>query len=111
MRQEIVASTTADSVAYKYDTGWYGLGVEAGTRLAWRDLSGSWQENKLGSAANSRDVVLKTSNRLLMLQRGETGSIAAFPPPHTFFWAREEETNLGYNFYRKTGDEIGRAHV
>ena len=25
------------------------------------------------------------------------GSIAAFPPPHSFFWAREIEQNLGYN--------------
>ena len=30
--------------------------------------------------------------------------IAAFPPPHTFFWAREIATNLGYNWYRKDSD-------
>ena len=29
------------------------------------------------------------------------GSIAVFPPPHTFFWAREIAINLGYNWYRK----------
>jgi hypothetical protein len=31
------------------------------------------------------------------------GSIAVFPPPHTFFWTREVETNLGYVWYRKDG--------
>ena len=31
-------------------------------------------------------------------------AIAAFPPPHTFFWAREVEINVGYNWYRKDED-------
>ena len=31
------------------------------------------------------------------------GSIAAFPPPHNFFWSRETVYNLGYNWYRKDG--------
>ena len=35
---------------------------------------------------------------------GAGGSIAAFPPPHNFFWARETEFNLGYNWYRKDSD-------
>ena len=29
------------------------------------------------------------------------GSLVAFPPPHTFFWARETSANLGYNWYRQ----------
>ena len=29
------------------------------------------------------------------------GSIATFPAPHTYFWAREVDYNLGYNWYRK----------
>ena len=39
-----------------------------------------------------------------MIERGAAGTIAAFPPPHTFFWAREVATNLGYNWYRKDSD-------
>jgi hypothetical protein len=31
-------------------------------------------------------------------------AIAAFPPPHTFFWAREIEVVVGYNWYRKDAD-------
>jgi hypothetical protein len=29
------------------------------------------------------------------------GSVAVFPPPHKFFFAREDEVNLGYVYYRK----------
>ena len=39
-----------------------------------------------------------------MAERGAAGSIAAFPPPHNFFWAREIAINLGYNWYRKDSD-------
>ena len=31
------------------------------------------------------------------------GSIAAFPAPHNFFWSREIDTVLGYNYYRRDG--------
>ena len=47
---------------------------------------------------------LKAANRLLLADRGASGSIAVFPPPHTFFWAREIATNLGYVWYRKDND-------
>ena len=32
------------------------------------------------------------------------GAIAAFPPPHTFFWAREIAVKVGNDWYRKDGD-------
>jgi hypothetical protein len=37
------------------------------------------------------------------------GAIAAFPPPHTFFWAREVEINVGNNWYRK--DDAGSFSI
>jgi len=100
VRQEVVASTSASPVAYKYDAGLTGVAVQPDTRLAWRDTSGTWQENHLGGSVNDGPVVLKTSNRTVVAET-RAGSIAVFPPPHTFFWAREIETNLGYNWYRK----------
>ena len=30
--------------------------------------------------------------------------MAAFPPPHTFFFTREKDTNLGYVWYRKDAE-------
>ena len=63
-----------------------------------------WQQNRLGGSKNHREVPLRTSNRLLIAERGAAGSIAAFPPPHTFFWPRELATNLGYLWLRKDAD-------
>src|SRR5205814_863517 len=57
-----------------------------------------------GGAANEQPVALKSSNRLLIAERGAAGSLAVFPPPHSFFWARELATNLGYTWYRKDSD-------
>ena len=46
---------------------------------------------------------LKAANRVIVAE-GRNGAIAAFPPPHTFFFAREKDTNLGYVWYRKDTD-------
>ena len=102
IRQEVIASTTEPSVAYKYDTGLKGLALEPATRVSWRDLGGNWQEYQFGGAANEAPIGLQTTNRVAIAENA-AGSIAAFPPPHVFFWAREAETNLGYNWYRKDG--------
>ena len=59
---------------------------------------------RFGGAKNEREAPLKTANRLIIAERGKAGSIAAFPPPHNFFWARESDQNLGYNWYRKDSD-------
>jgi hypothetical protein len=103
LRIEVIAQTSAPSIAYKYDAGLSGLAITSGTRLAWRDLSNLLQETRLGGAHNDGPVPLKASNRLIAAENG-AGSLAAFPPPHTFFWTREVETNLGYVWYRKGQD-------
>ncbi len=102
IRQAIVAKTEERSVAYKYDAGLKGLTIQPTSRVVWRDISNLWQENRLGGAKNTDVVALKASNRLVVAE-GPGGSLAAFPPPHRFFWARETEFNLGYNWYRKDG--------
>jgi len=103
IQQEVVAKTTESSVAYKYDAGLKGLST-ADSRLTWRDLANARQEYLFGGAKNEREAPLKTANRLLVAERGRAGSIAAFPPPHNFFWARESDQNLGYSWYRKDSD-------
>lgn len=102
IKMEVFGSTTEPSVAYKYDAGLTGLPITQGARVAWRDLGGRWVDSRLGGAPNQGPVALRTANRLVVAETG-TGSIAAFPPPHTFFWAREIPTNLGYSWYRKDG--------
>ena len=102
IRQELVAQTAENSVAYKYDAGLKGMQIGAASRVAWRDTSNTWQSYQFGGNANQEPVALKASNRVLIAEQGKAGSIGAFPPPHTFFWAREIETNLGYNWYQDT---------
>ncbi|HEY3091694.1 MAG TPA: hypothetical protein VGJ52_01300 [Vicinamibacterales bacterium] len=103
VQQEVVAKTSENSVAYKYDAGLKGLST-ADSRLTWRDLTNVRQDYLFGGAKNEREAPLKTANRLLIAERGRAGSIAAFPPPHNFFWARESDQNLGYSWYRKDSD-------
>ena len=99
IRVETVGSTDLPSVAYKYDVGLTGLDLE-GSRVAWRDIANAIHSNSFRGPANSDHVVLRAANRLVVAEtRG--GAIAAFPPPHTFFWARESEINVGNNWYRK----------
>jgi hypothetical protein len=103
IRQEVIAKTDEPSLAYKYDTGLAGLTIGAASRMLWRDLSNTWQDYSFGGAKNDVPVPLHTSNRIIVAE-GTGGSIAAFPPPHSFFWAREIAINLGYSWYRKDSD-------
>jgi hypothetical protein len=104
IRQELIAKTESPSIAYRYDAGLKGLTIGNGARLIWNDLAGSSQVNQFGGSKNDNEAPLKTNNRLLIAEMGQAGSIATFPPPHTFFWARESDATLGYNWYRKDSD-------
>lgn len=100
---EVVASTALPSVAYKYDVGITGLDVE-GARIYWRDLAGAMQSYAPVGPVHGDDVVLKGQNRLVVAET-PGAALAAFPPPHTYFWAREVEIVVGNNWYRK--DDAG----
>ena len=99
VRAEVVAATDLPSVAYKYDVGLENLPVD-GSRVYWKDIAGQMQSYGLAGPPNEGDVILRAANRLVVAETGGA-AIAAFPPPHTFFWAREVEINVGYDFYRK----------
>jgi len=103
IRVEAVAATRLPSVAYKYDVGLTGLAIDASSRVHWRDLASRSQSYSLGGPVNQDPVPLHAANRLVVVETGG-GAIAAFPPPHTFFWAREIEVNAGYDWYRKDSD-------
>ena len=100
IRQEVIASTQEPSVAYKYDAGIRGVAIQPASRVAWRDVTNRWQEYRFGGAPNEGPVTVTSSNRIVASEAAG-GAIAAFPPPHNFFWARETSFNLGYNWYRK----------
>ena len=112
VRLEAIAETEEPSVAYKYRAGLNGFSTEHTSRVTWQDVSGSPMDYRFGGPMNEEPVPLRAQNRLVIAE-GEGGSVAAFPPPITFFFTREVDTNVGYNWYRKDGDgefSIGVRH-
>lgn len=103
IRIAVVASTSLPSVAYKYDMGITGLDRGEDSAVQWRDTANQTQRYALHGPANDAAVPLTAANRLVVAATNG-GSLAAFPPPHTFFWAREIEVNAGYNWYRKDSE-------
>jgi len=103
IRQEVIAKTEEPAVAYKYDAGVKRMAIAPGSRMIWRDAANLWQAYEFGGAVNQNEVTVQASNRILVAE-GKGGSIAVFPPVHNFFWAREIDFNLGYNWYRKDSD-------
>ncbi len=103
LRQEALAKTDAHDVAYIYKAGLKGFAIKDDTKVVWRDTSQVWQEYDFGGEANQEAVNVRARNRLEILDAG-AGSLAIFPPPHKFFFARENEVNLGYVYYRKDND-------
>lgn len=108
--QEAIAKTEEPSVAYKYLAGLKGFGIGQDTRVVWRDAARAWQERDFGGAANADPVGLRARNRLALIETGG-GSLAFFPPPHKFFFARENEVNLGYVYYRQDNENSFAAGV
>jgi hypothetical protein len=100
LRMDAVAKTQEPWIAYKYDGGLRGFSTELAPVVSWRDTGGHPQQHRFGGATNESIVRLKAANRLLVAG-GKAGSLATFPPPHTFFFTREKDTNLGYVWYRK----------
>jgi hypothetical protein len=111
LRQEAIARTDEPSVAYKYEGGLNGLDLLP--RVFWRDVKSQPQTADAFGGEKGKQVVLRARNRLA-IAKGANGSIAVFPPPHQFFFARELEVNLGYVWYRKESDKtfaLGVRHA
>jgi hypothetical protein len=104
LRMEAVAKTDEPSVAYVYSAGLKGFATETGRRVVWRDVARAWQKYEFGGAPNDEPVALRARNRLAIVE-SQGGSVAVFPSPHKFFFAREIELNLGYVWYRKDDDK------
>src|SRR5262249_17650507 len=100
LRMEALAKTSEQWIAYKYEAGLSGLSTDFLQRVTWRDTGGQRQHNELGGVVNQTIVPEKAQNRALVAE-GRNGSLAVFTPPHTFFFTREKDTNLGYVWWRK----------
>jgi hypothetical protein len=93
VRMEAVAKTDEPSVAYLYTAGLKGFAIGPASRVAWRDVARNWQKVEFGGSPNDDPVALRARNRPAIVE-SEGGSVAVFPAPHKFFFAREIELNL-----------------
>ena len=100
LRMDAIAKTNESSIAYKYDAGLAGFSTATFSRLAWNDVGGFPQQYQFGGLKNETRVPVRADNRVIVAE-GRGGSLATFPPPHTFFWPRQVEINLGYLWYQK----------
>ena len=103
IRQVLVAKTERPSVAFKYDGGLKGLPIEPGARVVWRDLSNRLQDYQFGGLVSEGPANVWSSYRMISAEL-KGGAIAAFPPPHSFYWARESQQILSPSWYRKDSE-------
>src|SRR2546430_13369729 len=95
IRMDAAAKTNEPWVAYKYDAGLKGFSTDLTPRVTWRDTGWHPQLHQFGGVVNATLARVKAQNRLIVAEAGGA-ALAAFPPPHTFFFTREKDTNLGY---------------
>jgi hypothetical protein len=100
LRMDALAKTSEEWIAYKYEAGLKGLSTNVTPRVTWRDTGGHPQQYEFGGMVHKAIAPVKAQNRLIIAE-GKDASLAAFPPPHTFFFTREVDINLGYVWYRK----------
>jgi hypothetical protein len=104
IRMDALASTKEEWIAYKYEAGLKGFSTDLTPRVVWRDTGGLPQHYAFGGVVQKTFAPIKAQNRLLVAE-GKGASLATFPPPHTFFFTREVDINLGYVWYRKDSDK------
>jgi hypothetical protein len=100
LRMDALATTKEEWIAYKYEAGLKGFSTDLTPRVVWRDTGGQPQQYAFGGVVHKTFAPVKAQNRLLVAE-GKGASLATFTPPHTFFFTREVDTNLGYVWYRK----------
>ncbi len=102
IQMDAIARTNEPWVAYKYDAGLKGFSTATMPRVVWRDTGGNPQQHQFGGPKAMNLSAIRAAKRVLVAE-GPRGSVATFPPPHTFFFTREVDVNLGYVFYRNDG--------
>jgi hypothetical protein len=89
---EAAVSTQEDNRAVLYDAGLVG-GSPDWKRFAWVDTEGKLQREE--ADRDSGDRALAVRHRAIVAE-SDAGSLACFPPPHQYFFARDLTDNLRY---------------
>lgn len=105
VQQQAVLVTDKPNVAYIYDAGLEFSAPEQVQRgrnmitpLVYYDTEGQLQKESANGFQPER-VAFKVRYRTLATAAGQ-GSVAAFPPPHQFFFPRDFTSNLSQNWHR-----------
>ena len=99
VKQEAVLSTEEPQIAYYYDASLTGCSTRELNNLVWLDADDHFQHHRLLSDIDLEGPHLKVHRRMLVAE-GPGGSLAVFPPPHQYFFARDETINYGNLWYR-----------
>ena len=104
IQMDAIARTNEPWVAYKYDAGLKGFSTATMPPSSSGAIpaGGCRDSNSTAARKPLRLSGVRAMNRVLVAE-GQRGSVATFPPPHTFFFTREVDVNLGYVFYRNDG--------
>ena len=108
IKSEAIASTREESLAYLYCGGFYGFHLgQLYYRTLEREMVKEYPRRPLRSDDRRTNGVVRVNarNRILTLKQ-EVGAVAVFPPPHKFFWARQNENCVGYNYYYRNADDM-----
>jgi hypothetical protein len=104
LRLEAVAQTNEPSVAYIYHGGLKGFSPDTLTDILWHEAGGDRHSANVSAGKVGQLNVLRARNRLAVAY-GTIGSVAVFPPPHQFFFARELEVNLGFVWHQRDSEQ------
>jgi hypothetical protein len=99
VKQEAVVATQEPSVAYYYDASLTHCSTSQLSRLLWLSADDRFEKHVLVSDIDLDAPHLKVHRRMLVAE-GPGGSLAVFPPPHQYFFARDETINYGNLWYR-----------
>jgi hypothetical protein len=111
IQQAAILSTQEPDTAYYYDAGLEmtadqdnRAGKNMASKISYFDLDGKFQEMTPPYDSDRRSVA--AHYRTIAAKMG-AGSIAVFPPPHRYFFARDYTTNQGYLWYSSWRGRVG----
>lgn len=99
VKQEAVVTTQEPNIAYYYDASLTRCSTNELNHLLWLSTEDKFEGHMLVSDIDLEGPHLRVHRRALVAE-GPGGSLAVFPPPHQYFFARDETVNYGNLWYR-----------
>ena len=116
IHQEAVVSTQEPNTAYLYDTGLRFVAPASGVRpgrrevvspVTYYDTEGKLR-TEMTSGPDRRPAYVRYR---AIAAKMDAGSLAVFPPPHTYIAPRDYTTNMGYVWFHGWAGRSGRGEL